>query len=71
MNAKLAICIAMPWAASGTVPTQPIITEAAENKPLSASPVTPIGQPKRNTRPNAAVSARQNRLNSLNRRKSG
>jgi len=63
MNTADAICSAMPCAASGTVPSQPIITEAAANSPTSARLVSPIGQPSRNTCASASRSTRQNRRN--------
>ncbi len=64
MKMPVRISIAMPCAASSTVPIQPIITAAAEKSPISASVVSPIGQPSRNTCTSAAVSARHSRAKS-------
>ncbi len=71
MKVSEAASIAMPWAASSTVPTQPIISALAMNSPPSATEVRPIGQPSRCTCRNAAQSGRQNRWNRRNRRRSG
>ncbi len=64
MKATEAASIAMPWAASSTVPTQPIMIALAWKSPPSAMPVTPMGQPRRKTPRSAAGSARQKRWNS-------
>ena len=40
------ICSAMPCAASARSPSQPIMTDEAENSPTSASVVIPIGTPR-------------------------
>ena len=59
MKVAEAICSAMPWAASSSVPTQPIITEAAPKRLTSDSQVSPIGQPRRKTRAKTSQSGRQ------------
>ena len=64
MNAIEAICSAMPCAASGTVPSQPIITEEDAKSPTSAMIVTPIGQPSRSTSRSGPQSGRQKRAKS-------
>jgi hypothetical protein len=61
MKVAEASVIAMPWAASAVVPTQPIMTAEAEKRPTSARFVSPIGQPRRKTRAKACGSARQKR----------
>ncbi len=71
MKAIEAICSAMPWAASGTAPSQPIITEEVENSPTSAMMVAPIGQPRRRISRKAGQSARQNRRKISCRRSAG
>lgn len=70
MKVRLVICKAMPWAASSTVPIQPIISAEAWNSPLSDSPVRPMGQPRRNTSAKAARSGFHSRWNSRTRRDS-
>ena len=61
MKAIEASCTAMPCAASGTVPSQPIIKEAVTKRPTSAMIVAPIGQPSRRISPKLAQSGRQKR----------
>ena len=46
MKVAEAIWIAMPWAATGTVPRLPIIKVEARKSPLSLKFVRPIGHPK-------------------------
>ena len=53
------IWIAIPWAAKALVPSQPIITAVAENKPLSANIVIPTGNPNLKTSLKASISNRQ------------
>ena len=53
--------IAMACAASGTAPSQPIISAAATKSPTSAMIVAPIGHPSRTICRNASQSGRQKR----------
>ncbi len=71
MKVSAATSSAMPCAASSTVPIQPIISAEAWNSPPSASPVSPIGTPSRQTSRSEDQSARQNRWNRWNFRNSG
>ena len=63
MNVAEEICSAMPCAASGIAPSQPIITPLAANRLTSARLVKPIGMPSRTTSHIASQSGRHNRAN--------
>ncbi len=60
--------LAIPWAASSTVPIQPIIIAEAKNRPTSARIVSPIGQPSLRIWKKTGQSLRQNRPRMANRR---
>ena len=61
MKATLASWMAMACAASGTAPSQPIISAAVTKSPTSAMIVAPIGQPRCTISRKAAQSGRQSR----------
>ena len=71
MKVSEAICSAIPCAASGAAPNQPIMTLVPVNIPVSATSVSPIGRPSPNSARAAAGSGRQNRWNRWNTRASG